>query len=238
MPIDQNVFTLSGTAPVQIADRTVDAQNVWVQNLQPPGELADYARAGYLWLISQLFTVANNNSAVFSCTTGDTGLQIESYQITTSVAPVYAQLIEGATEVVTTGTAVPAYNMNRNYADDYNAVLEGVTSYTGGTVVAAEFLSASNQASGGMDSSKIFTLEPNTEYIFDFENVGNQETRVFFQMAFAEQYNGHHHVWLGTPDSSVKLRGGESVQLDVFPYESILGASTGTATKVATFRQD
>jgi hypothetical protein len=238
MPIFSNVETLSNGQTVQIADRTIDAQRVWVQNQQPANTVGEYSRAGYVYLLNSLFTITQGAHAYFSCETGATGLQIEFYEIESETSTIHAKLLDGATSVVTTGDPIPAFNLNRNFSDAHNAVFKGVTSLTGGTIVSAEVITATNQAGGQVSSAKVHTLKPNTQYVFDFENIGAQTTRVFFQMGFTEQYNGHHDVWLGTPNSTVRLRGGESVQLDVFPYETIVGSTTGTATKVATFRQD
>lgn len=238
MPIFQEVYTLNSEGPRQITGRTIDAEQVWVQNQQPPATVGAYSRAGYVFLLSRLFQITQGAHAYFSCQTGAEGLQIEFYEIESETSTVHAKLIDGATNVVTAGSAIPAYNLNRNFTDDHDAVFTGVTSLTGGTVVSAEVITATNQGGGQISSNKIHTLKANTQYVFDFENIGSQTTRVFFQMGFTEQFNGHHDVWLGTPGSAVKLAGGESVQLNVFPYETILGATTGTATKVATFRQD
>ena len=237
MPITHNVYDVTAGTAVDIVAPTIDAEKVVIQNLQPTDDMAHYAREGYIYLVHSLFLVAQGATVSFAVTTGDTGLQIEFYNITSDTQNISARLIEGAT-VVTNGVSVPAYNLNRNYSDVTKAVLSGVTSFSGGTAIASELVTAAKDAGGGAASNNVFTLKPDSTYVLAFQNVGNQNTNVHFQMGFAEQYNGYHDVWLGQDDNSVRLRGGEHIQLELLPYESIHATATGDSVKVAVLRQD
>jgi hypothetical protein len=237
VPLTNSIYTITPDAPAMIVAPTVDSEKAWIQNLQPSYDMADYARDGYLYQISRLFPVAQNTTVSFNVLTGNTGLQIEYYDITSDTQNIYARLIENPT-VVTNGTAIAAYNLNRNVSDTTKSVFTGVTSFTGGVTVASELVTAAKDAGGGASSSNVYTLKPNTNYVLAFQNVGNQDTQVHFHIGFAEQYNGYQDVWLGTAENSVRLRGGESVQLDLLPYETINATTTGDSVQVAVLRQD
>ena len=227
-----------GTATTPIVGMSADAQIAVVQNQEPAPAGDGYARAGDLFVVASQFNIAGPGTALFSVTTGDFGLQIDSYEIVSTGEVVLGQLLEGAT-ITTTGTAIPAYNLNRQFPDTYDAVLEPATVMTGGTVISQEIATATkNAAGGGRVSTKIHTLEANTEYGFRFINQGNQTTSVFFQMTFAEKYNGFHDVWLGgSVGDGVRLRGGESIQLPMIQGQT-LSAVASDDVQIAVLRQD
>ncbi len=108
---------------------------------------------------------------------------------------------------MTTGSPIPAYNLNRNDSDAHQAVLKAATSITGGVTISSEYVSATNQSGGQMSSTKIHTLEANTEYGFRFTNQGSQTTTVHFQLGFSEHYNGYNEIWLDTIDNSLCSQG-------------------------------
>ena len=212
MAITTNVVTL-GTAEATIALPTIDSQNLWIENLEPSNDVGSFSRDGYQYAVSRYLTISNGGTAIFSFTTGDQGAQIDFWNFSAENSSVLASLIEGAT-ITTTGTAIPGYNLNRNYADTHDAVLKGATALTGGTVVLSEYIPASNQAGHSGGSSKLVTLEPSTEYGFKFVDIGGNGTPVHIQIGWAENYNGWNDVWVnGTSGSTVRLRGGEKVQL-------------------------
>lgn len=237
MAITTSLVTV-GTATATIALPTVDAQSLWIENLEPSNEMSDFSRDGYVYAVSRYFPVTNGGTAMFSFTTGDTGAQFEFWEFSTATSSVLADLVEGAT-ITTNGTSIPAYNLNRNKADTYDAVLEGATAITGGTVILSEYIGASNQASGGVTSNKIITLEPNTQYGFRFVDVGGTGTNLHIQIAWVEKFNGWNDVWLnGASGESVRLRGGEKVQFELQQAEGIVGVATRAGVKVAVMRQD
>jgi hypothetical protein len=193
---------------------------------------------GRVYNLHSTFTVARGTSVSFTVLTGATGLQIQFYQIISSSSDVRADLIEGAT--VTAGTAtVPSYNINRNFPDDAEAVFNNVTSFTGGTVVVAEYITAAKDGGGGMATEKIITLEPNSRYVFRFTELsGNEDPQVFFEMGFSEKYNGYNDIWLETINDSYVLRAGEELKFNMNPKEIINASSIIDSNKLAVMRQD
>lgn len=232
-------YTVSvGTASVPVVAMSADAQHVVVQNLETPSDTSSYAREGAMFLLHSEFTIASPGTAMFSVATGSTGMQIEFYEIISTVENVRAELIEGAT-ISTTGAAIPAYNLNRNESDAHDTVFKSASTVTGGSAVSAEYITADKHAAGGgQRSGKIQTLEPSTEYAFKFINKGNQTTTVFFQMGFVEKYNGYNNVWLGGADgSSFRLRGGENVYLPMGQGQTMSAVADGSAL-VGVLKQD
>lgn len=237
MAITTSVVSV-GTAGATLCSPTIDAQDVWVENLEPSNDIGDFSRDGYAYAVSRYQTISNGGTALFSFTTGDTGAQFDFWTFTAENSSVLASLIEGAT-ITTTGTAIPGYNLNRNDADTHDAVLEGATALTGGTTILSEYVPASNQAGGGVGSNKVITLEPNTEYGFKFVDVGGNGTPVHIQIAWVEKYNGWNDVWLnGSSGQTVRLRGGEKIQLELEQAEGLTGTALRDGVQVAVMRRD
>lgn len=235
--ITSAVYTV-GTATSPIVGMSADAQVAYIQNLEPNSNSSDYAKHGYAYLLQREFTVASPGTAIFEVVTGVRGMQIDYYEIVSTVDNVKAELIESPT-IGTTGSAIPAYNLNRNESDSHAATFTAGTAISGGTVVAAEYITADKHAaSGGGSSAKIYTLAPSTTYGFKFVNKGNQTTTVFFQMTFVEKYNGYNDVWLGgAVDSGVRLRGGQVLQLPMIQGQT-LSAVASDDVQVGVLRQD
>ena len=227
-----------GTAGATIVPPTVDAQEAWIENLEPAMDMTQMSRDGYAYAVSRYQSIANNGTALFSFTTGETGAQLGFWSFTADNSSILASLVEGAT-ITSTGTAIAGYNLNRNESDSYDAVLEGATAMTGGSVVLSEFVPASNQAGGGETSAKVITLRPSTEYGFKFVDVGGNGTPVHIQIGWTEKYNGYNDVWLnGAAGSAVRLRGGEKVQLELEQSEGLTGTAIRNGVQVAVMRQD
>ena len=235
--LTQNVYTLDGTTATTVVAPTLDAAHYTLKNLQPESDIGAYSRDGYAYAVSQYLTIANNGTAIFSFTTGDTGAQFDFWTFTALNSSVLGELIEGAT-ITTAGSPIQGHNLNRNFPDTYDSVLQGASALTGGTVVLSELVPASNQAGGGMASSKTVTLEPNTQYGFRFTDVGGQGAKLHVQIGWVEIYNGYHNIWLGTKDNSFVLRGGEEVSMYLQPYEVINAIGGHTGAKLAVMRQD
>lgn len=235
MPLTQSLVSV-GTAVTTVVAPTHDYAKYVLHNLQPE-TVMEYARDGHIYLVNSQFTITSGSSIYFSMLTGATGAQFDFYSMVTDASAVYAELIEGAT-IVTTGSPITAYNLNRNYSDTHQSVLKAATSITGGTTTSAEFLPASNQSAGQMSSVKIHTLEPNTEYGFRFTNQGNQTTNVHFQLGFSEQYNGYNEIWLGTQDDSYVLKAGDSLTMELPPLATINASSKTDSNKLAVMRID
>jgi len=227
-----------GTASVPVVSMSADAQHVVIQNQESQSDTGAYARDGGMFLLHSEFTVNSPGTAMFSVLTGATGMQIEFYEIISTISNVRAELVEGAT-ITTTGAAIPAYNLNRTVADSHDTVFTSASTVTGGSAVSAEYVTADKHAAGGGSTSgKIQTLEPSTEYAFKFINKGNQATTVFFQMGFVEKYNGYNDVYLGGEDgTSFRLRGGESVYLPMGQGQTLSAEALDSAT-VGVLKQD
>lgn len=234
--LGQAVYTV-GTAATTVVAPTVDSARYVLKNIEPANTMGEFSRDGYLYMVSRYIPIANNGTAIFSFTTGDTGAQFDYWDFQSSNSSILGSLIEGAT-IVTTGSAIPAYNLNRNDSDTYGSVLRAASSLTGGTTILTEYIGASNQAAGGSSSSKIVTLEPNTEYGFKFVDVGGNGTNLHIQIGFVEKYNGYNEIWLGTPDQSFVLHGGEEISMYLRPYETINATATRAGCRLAVMRQD
>ena len=227
-----------GTATTPVVGMSADAQIAVIQNLEPQSVASEYAKAGYAYLLQSEFTVNSPGTAIFKVETGTRGMQIDFYEIVSTTDDVKGELIESPT-IGTTGAAIPAYNLNRNYSDAHDTTFTAGTSISGGTVIAAEYITADKHAaSGGGQSAKVYTLKPSTTYGFKFVNKGNQNTTVFFQMSFVEKYNGWNDVWLGGGvDAGVRLRGGEVMQLPMIQGQT-LSAVASDDVEVGVLRQD
>lgn len=236
MGVTGNTFTV-GTAVSTISEMSADAQTTIVQNLEPALNAEDLTRAGYVYLLSQKFDITSGATASFNIATGVNGLQIQFYEIVTDTSNIYAELIEGATPTLT-GSAIPAFNINRTHGDAHDAVFKAVTSYTGGTTISAEFLTGSNQAGSAMHTNKLHTLDASSNYVMKFSNVGAQTTTVFLQLAFAEKFNGNTEVWLaGTDGDGYRLRGGESIKMEFIQSQSLVAVASDDV-QVGVLRQD
>lgn len=237
MAVTSQVFTI-GTAETQVVFPSVDTQRILFENQEPAGNLGDYSRDGFVYAVSRQLTIANNGTALFSFTTGNSGAQFDFWTFEADGSSIRAELVEGAA-ITTNGTTVPGYNLNRNYSDIHDAVLEGATAITGGTVVLSEYVGASNQAAGGATSSKIITLEPNTEYGFRFIDVGGIGGKLHLQIGWVEKYNGYNDIWLGgVVGEGVRLRGGEKVELTFYQGEALTAISTSADNQLAVLRRD
>ena len=234
MTISRSVVTV-GTAQTMVVPPSTDTQRVVLQNQQPEGNVGDYSRDGYVYLAQSFFSVSNGGTVSFGLNTGSHGAQFEFYSIDVASNSVNASLIEGAT--YTAGSAIQAYNLNRNHSDSYQSVLTRATNITGGTVVSAEFVPGSNQAGGVYSSVKVHTLKPSTKYAMSFV-ASSGATDVHFELGFTEQYNGLHDIYLGTAGSAIRLRGGELITMDLYPGDAVYASANGTACALAIQRQD
>jgi len=118
--LTQKVYTI-GTASTTVVEPTPDLVNYALKNLEP-FSVDDYARDGRIYLVNQQFTVTNGGEILFSILTGNKGLQIDFYEISTEDSAILATLVEGAT-ITTTGGLIPVFNLNRNYSDTISSIL-------------------------------------------------------------------------------------------------------------------
>lgn len=232
MPLTQAVYNV-GLTPTTVVAPTNDYVKYVLRNLQPAVVL-EYARDGYIYLLGREFTIDNGAVVSFSITTGAYGAQFDFYSIISDKANVFAELIEGAT-IVTTGSPIPAYNLNRNFSDAHASVFRAATSVTGGTTVSSEFISATNQSAGTLASDKIHTLKANTQYAMKFTNLG-ATTLAYFQLGFSEHYNGFNEIWLGTLGNSFVLKAGDELTMELPPLTTINAVSKIDSNKLAVMR--
>lgn len=233
--IQSSVATV-GTAETILVKADSDPQHVYITNLQPAHDPDQYARDGYVYLLGREFSITSPGTATFAVTTGAPGCQFEFYDIVSDNMNVRALLYEGGTATLA-GTPIPAYNLNRNYADNHQTEFDAVTAYTPGTVISRELVTVAKGVGGHVASVKVHTLEPNTTYVMQFANLGNQTTNVLLQLGFSEQYNGQHDLHLGAAGSAAVLRGGESTHFDLFPGDTLVGQATDADIEVGIMRQ-
>ena len=236
MTISSTLYTV-GSAGVTIAAPDEMAQRVTVTNLQPGQSVGELSRDGYVFLAQSRFTISNNGTQHLQITTGDYGAQFEYYEIVAAASNVSAELLEGAT--FGSATAVPSYNLNRQSDLVAQSTLSAATAVSGGTVVSAEFVPASNQAGGAETSVKIHTLKPNESYVMRFVDAGGSGATCFLQLAFAEQYNGGHDVYINnSAGSGFVLRGGERWDGVLYPTQALTAVSAGQECRVSVLRQE
>lgn len=233
MDLQQNVFNV-GTTPVTVVAPNHDFAKYAVKNIQPKN-IDEYARDGYIWSFFDRRDLTSGQTENLSFVTGPTGAQLDYYQLVSESSSIYSSIIEDAT-VTVTGSAIPTHNLNRSVTTQPAAVIKVATSVTGGNVVQAEFVTASNQGGGAISSQKIVTLKPNTQYIFRATNVGNQTTSWYSQIGFSEHYNGYNNIWLNTVNDSFVIKPGEQLVMELPPLQTINATSTIDSNKLAVMR--
>lgn len=236
MAITQAVYNI-GTAATTIVAPTNDSVDYVLKNLQPEDTTGAKARAGQIFALAEKFQVSGATNAEFSLVTGPHGMQFDYYRIVSENHNVTAELIENPT-VSVTGSALRAFNLNRNYPDVYDAVFKAATSVSGGTVISREVVIASQSTGGEYSSNKVLTLKPNTQYAMRFDNTETGTTEMFLEIGFSEQYNGYNEIWLGTPDESFVIRPNESIQMALKPDATINAQTIAGTCQMAVIRQD
>lgn len=235
MPITQAVYSV-GTATQTVVAPTHDYAEYVLKNIQP-ANVDEMARDGYIYALFAKRDLTSGAVENLSWVTGPTGAQLDYYQLVSEHASVYSTIIEGPT-VTVTGDAIPVYNINRNYSDTPQSVIKAATSVTGGTIVQSEFVTASNQGGGAISSQKIVTLKPNTQYVLQATNVGNQTTTWYSQIGFSEHYNGYNRIWLGTTNNSFVLNAGDELKMTLLPNETINATALIDGNKLSVMRQE
>lgn len=235
MALSQAVYSV-GTATTTVVAPTHDYAKYCLKNLQPKG-VDEMARDGYIYALFARRDITSGQTEDLSFLTGPSGAQFDYYQLVAESSSIYSSIIESPT-VTTTGADIIAYNINRNFADTHNAVIKAATSVTGGTVVQAEFVTASNQGGGAISSQKIVTLKPNTQYVLRATNVGNQTTSWYSQIGFSEHFNGYNDIWLETVDNSYVLKPGDELTMELPPLATINATSKINSNKLSVMRID
>lgn len=233
MSLTQAVYSV-GTAAVTVVAPNHDYTKYAIKNLQPKG-VDEMARDGYIYALFSRRDITSGQTEDLSFVTGPTGAQLDYYQLVAESSSIYSSIIEGST-VTTTGSALPVYNLNRDYSDTTQAVIKIATSVTGGTVIQAEFVTAANQGGGQTSSSKIVTLKPNTQYVLRATNVGNQTTSWYSQIGFSEHYNGYNNIWLEAVNNSYVLKPGDELIMELPALSTINATSPIDSNKLAVMR--
>lgn len=144
------------------------------------------AKRGYVYLMSEFFTVAAGASVHFALDTNGREVEFQFYDITSDLGEVQARLIEAPATVTTFGYITPR-NLNRNFPDNASASLSAASAVTGGTVIASELVGNSTKSGGEMSSRKIHTLRNNTTYVMRFVNTSNQDTACHMNLGWSER---------------------------------------------------
>lgn len=234
MSISQNVFIVTST-PSTVVAPTHDHVQYVIKNLQPKN-VDEYARDGLVFALFANRSLLPGVTENLSIVTGPTGAQFDYYQMVADNSSVYATIIESPT-VTTVGSVIPTFNLNRNFTDTPGMVIKAASVVTGGTMIQAEFVTASVHGGGAISSQKVVTLKPNTQYVLQSTNLGNQTTSWYTQIGFSEQYNGLNTIWLGTLNESFALRAGEELVMPLTPGATINAVTKSLNCKLSVMRQ-
>ena len=174
--------------------------NYWLkrQYAEVSTEPDGLAKRGYIYLVSEFFTVASLATLRFGLSTNGTQVEFQSYDISTSLHPIKATLIEAPT-VTPVPSAIVGRNLNRNHPDPHSVDFWTATTHTGGTKIASELVGAGSKAGGVTAQSRIHVLKPNTNYLMTFENIGNQDTVVHLNLGWSEGEPNTPGLWETVP---------------------------------------
>lgn len=174
--------------------------NFWIKRhyAEASTEPDGLAKRGYVWLVSEFFTVASLSTIRFGLSTNGTQVEFQTYDITTSLHPVKATLIEAPT-VTTTPSAIVGRNLNRNGSDTHAIDFWTATTHTGGVKIASELVGSGSKAGGAMGQARIHVLKPETDYLMSFENLGNQDTILHLNLAWSEGEPNTPGLWETVP---------------------------------------
>lgn len=233
--LTQAVYSI-GTAATTVVAPVNDYAKYALKNIQP-SSVDDMAREGYIYALFARRDLTSGQVENLSFMTGPTGAQLDYAQLISETSSVYSSIIENPT-VTVVGSAIPVHNLNRNYPDTPQAVIKAATVVTGGTVVQAEFVTASNQGGGATYNAKIVTLKPNTQYVLQATNVGAQTTSWYSQIGFSEHYNGYSNIWLEAVNNSFVLKPGDELIMELPPLATINATSIMNSNKLSVMRID
>jgi len=233
--LTQAVYSI-GTAATTVVAPVNDYAKYVLKNIQPDS-VDNMAREGYIYALFARRDITSGQTENLSFMTGSTGAQFDYYQLVSESSSIYSSIIEGPT-VTVVGDPIPVKNLNRNYSDTPQAVIKAATVVTGGTVVQAEFVTAANQGGGQTSSAKIVTLKPNTQYVLQATNVGNQTTSWYSQIGFSEHYNGYSNIWLEAVNNSFVLKPGDDLVMELPPLATINATSLINGNKLSVMRID
>jgi hypothetical protein len=152
------------------------------------------AKRGYVYLLSEFFTLGSQSTTRFGLSTNGSQVEFQFYEISSSLHPVKASLIEDPT-VTKTSSAIVGRNLNRNNLDAHTASFWTTATHTGGVVISSELVGSGSKAGGHISSVRIHTLLPEQDYLMVFENLGNQSTLLHLTLGWAEGEPGPKALW-------------------------------------------
>lgn len=144
------------------------------------------AKRGFVYLMSEFFTVVAGASVHFALNTNGREVEFQFYDISSDLGEVQARLIE-APATVTPFNYITPRNLNRNFPDNASASLSSASAVTGGTVIASELVGSAIKSGGEITSRKIHTLRNNTMYVMRFVNTSNQDTGCHMNLGWSER---------------------------------------------------
>ncbi len=170
--------------------------NFWLkrQYAESSTEPDGLAKRGYVYLLSEFFTVASLSTLRLGLSTNGNQVEFQNYELSSSLHPVKAILIEAPT-VTKTSSAIVGRNLNRNESDTHTVTFWTTTTHTGGTAVASELVGGGSKAGGLTSTSRIHVLKPNTDYLMSFQNLGNQDTIFHMNLAWSEREPDPKELW-------------------------------------------
>jgi hypothetical protein len=158
------------------------------------------AKRGLVYVMSEFFSIPATSSVCFIMDTNACKVQFEFYDIGSDSGTVKAELLEGLTANINGSASVTPRNLNRNYSDAAVASLHAAVSWSGGTQIASELVSANLKAGAEISQHKIHTLRHDTRYGMVFYNVTNQPTLCHMNLGWSESDPVSYELILGGID--------------------------------------
>jgi len=156
------------------------------------------SKRGYVYLLSEFFDITAGATLRLGLSTNGTTIEFQFYDITSSLHPVKATLIEAPT-VTKTSSPIVGHNLNRLESDSHTVTFWSTTAHTGGTPIASELVGTGEKAGGLASATRIHVLKPNTDYLMTFQNVGNQTTTTHLNLGWSENEPNAPGLWETVP---------------------------------------
>jgi hypothetical protein len=156
------------------------------------------AKRGYIYLVSEFFTLTSLSTTRFGLSTVGKQIEIQFYDLSSTAHPVKATFIEAPT-LTPVSSAIVGRNLNRNVTDTHSVTFWTATTHTGGTKMASELVGNAGKAGGSAGQDRIFILKADTNYLMTFENLGNQETIFHLNLGWSEGEPNTPGLWETVP---------------------------------------
>jgi hypothetical protein len=174
--------------------------NFWAkrQYAETSTEPDGLSKRGYVYLLSEFFTIGSKDTILLGLSTNGTQVEFQFYDLTSTVHPVKAILVEAPT-VTPVASAIVGRNLNRNVSDTHTVDFWTATSYTGGTPIASELVGSDAKAGGSASQSRVHVLKPNTDYLMSFENLETGSTAFHINLGWSEGEPNSPGLWETVP---------------------------------------